>query len=94
MEALMTSDRITTSAKKMRKLPYRYNRILMPLFLSIFMSCIVAGISTVMGSGISPDLPLKWLKAWGTSWMVAFPSLFVILPIVRRIVAVLVEQTP
>lgn len=90
----MTSDRITASAKKMRKLPYRYNGILMPLFLSIFMTCIVSGISTVMGSGISPDLPLKWMTAWGTSWVVAFPSLFVILPIVRRIVATLVEQNP
>jgi hypothetical protein len=31
------------------------------------------------------------MQAWGLSWLIAFPVLLLILPLVRRIVAALVE---
>jgi hypothetical protein len=31
------------------------------------------------------------LRAWGASWLVAFPSLLIVMPVVRRIVAAIVE---
>jgi hypothetical protein len=34
------------------------------------------------------------LGAWGLSWMVAFPTLLLILPMVRRLTALLVELPP
>jgi hypothetical protein len=74
-----------------RKLPARYAAILMPLVLSIFMSCIVSLISTLRAHGVGGFETLGWLQAWGLSWVVAFPTLFLVLPMVRRIVAALVE---
>jgi hypothetical protein len=77
-----------------RKLPARYAGIVMPLLLSIFMSCIVAGISTVKSVGLASGLLQMWMAAWGVSWLVAFPSLLVVLPLVRRIVAATVQSPP
>ncbi|MBD9560728.1 DUF2798 domain-containing protein [Ensifer sp. ENS03] len=75
-----------------KKLPHRYQAIVMPLVLSVLMSGIVSFVSTAIANGIHPDILTLWIKAWAFSWLVAFPSLLVVLPLVRRIVAATVEQ--
>lgn len=73
------------------KLPARSGAWVMPLLLSIFMTCIVSLISTLKGIGWSPQFALKWLAAWGLSWVIAFPVLLLVLPLVRRVTMVLVR---
>ena len=46
------------------KLPARYGSLVMPLLLSILMTCIVSLISTFNGIGLSPEFAFKWLRAW------------------------------
>lgn len=75
----------------MRKLPARYATIVMPLLLSVLMTFIVSFISTSRGIGFGPELPRVWLSAWGLSWIVAFPTLLLVLPLVRRLTAAIVE---
>lgn len=74
-----------------RKLPARYITIVQPLVLSIFMSLIVSGVSTLNAVGFTPGFFSGWMVAWGLSWFVAFPTLLVVFPLVRRIVALIVE---
>ncbi len=38
-----------------KKLPARYMGIVLPLIISIFMSCLVSGIATFRGIGLAPD---------------------------------------
>ena len=75
------------------KLPSRYGSLVMPLLLSVFMTCIVSLISTVKGMGVSPRLTAMWLSAWWVSWLVAFPVLLLVLPVVRKVTATLVKAT-
>lgn len=75
----------------MKKLPARWNTLAIPFVLSIFMSCIVSFIATFRALGFSHDLVTGWMKAWGISWVVAFPTLLLVLPMVRKIVALFVE---
>lgn len=77
--------------RKRRKLPARYAAILSPLVLSLLMTFIVSLISTLKSLGFHPALPAIWLAAWGLSWLVAFPTLLLVLPVVRRIVGWLCE---
>jgi hypothetical protein len=74
-----------------RKLPAHYATLVMPLVLSILMTFIVSGISTFNSLGLVPGFSAMWMRAWAFSWVVAFPTLLVVLPLVRRIVAFLVE---
>jgi hypothetical protein len=69
----------------MPKLPARFQVPLTTFLVSVMMSCIVSGISTVRAIGLSPDFPHLWMKAWGISWLIAFPCLMVILPLARRV---------
>ncbi|RUZ80642.1 DUF2798 domain-containing protein [Mesorhizobium sp. M7A.F.Ca.US.006.01.1.1] len=80
-----------TARRQRRKLPARYAAVLSPLVLSLLMTFIVSLISTLKSLGFHPDLPSIWLTAWGLSWLVAFPTLLLVLPVVRRIVGALCE---
>ena len=74
-----------------RKLPARYAGIVLPLLLSVFMSFLISGITTVRTIGLSPDFFGVWMSNWGLSWVVAFPTVLVVMPIVRRLVAMIVD---
>lgn len=43
------------------------------------------------GVGWSKGVVAVWLGAWGLSWIVAFPTLLMVLPLVRKATAALVE---
>ena len=75
-----------------RRLPPRYAAFVMPLILSILMTFVVSAISTLKSLGPTPAFLATWPTAWALSWLVAFPTLLVVLPLVRRIVALVVES--
>jgi hypothetical protein len=76
---------------KLKRLPARYAAVIMPLILSVFMTSIVSFIATVKTAGFTDNLLTLWLGAWEISLLIAFPTLLIVLPIVRRIVAFFVE---
>jgi hypothetical protein len=75
------------------KLPARYASVVAPLLLSVLMTCLVSFISILRSVGWTADLPALWLGAWWMSWLVAFPTLLVVLPLVRRVTALLVRTS-
>tara|TARA_Y100000590_G_scaffold428453_1_gene539772 strand:+ start:1330 stop:1506 length:177 start_codon:yes stop_codon:yes gene_type:complete len=54
---------------------------IMSLVISIFNTGLVDGIITI------------WLKAWGFAFVVAFPIIVVVSPIVRRLVNAVVDES-
>ena len=75
-----------------RRLPARHAAWLLPLLLSLFMTSVVSLISTYKALGLVPQFGRAWLAAWGWSWLVAFPAVLVVLPLVRRLTAVFVDM--
>ena len=76
------------------KLPARYAAIVLPFILSLLMTFVISGVSTLMSLGPTPAFVATWPAAWALSWLVAFPTLVALLPLVRRIVARVVESPP
>ncbi len=79
------------STFRLRKLPARHAAIVMPLILSVLMTCVVSMISTLRSVGWGPDFIQVWPSAWALSWLVAFPVLLLVLPLVRKLTALLVQ---
>lgn len=75
-----------------RRLPARAQIVVAPMILSLLMSGIVSGISTLKAVGFAAITLDGYLQAWGLSYMIAFPAALLVMPIVRRIVGLLVEQ--
>lgn len=85
-------ERESTPAPHRRgKIPVRYAHLLTAFIVSLMMTCIVSGISTLRSIGFAPNFFSVWPVAWAMSWAVAFPVFLFVAPIVRRIVAALVD---
>lgn len=76
------------------RLPAHYAGIVMPFVLSVLMTFVVSAISTLKALGATAAFLTNWPAAWGLSWLVAFPTLLLVLPLVRRIVALVVAAPP
>jgi protein-S-isoprenylcysteine O-methyltransferase Ste14 len=73
-------------------IPARFAPILFGLILSGLMSLIVSGLSTARTVGLIAAFPGLWLSNWAVSWAIAFPTVLVVAPAARRIVAHLVRK--
>ncbi|GJE19207.1 DUF2798 domain-containing protein [Methylobacterium marchantiae] len=72
-------------------LPPRSQSLVTPLVLSVLMTFVVSAISTYKALGPDAAFLAHWPSAWALSWAVAFPTLLLVLPLVRRIVGFLVR---
>ena len=72
----------TTSPMHQRFAPFLFG-----LLLSGMMSFIVSGIATFRATGAVDGFLGLWIGAWLPSWAVAFPTVLIAAPLVRRIVA-------
>jgi Protein of unknown function (DUF2798) len=68
-------------------IPPKFAPILFGLILSGLMSLIVSGLSTFRALGPVEGFPGLWLGNWAVSWAIAFPTVLVVAPLTRRIVA-------
>lgn len=75
-------------------IPARFAPFVFGFFLSMIMSTIISGVSTISAVGLSGDLPATWFRAWYSSWIVAFPAVLIVAPIARRIVGRVVAKPP
>ncbi|MBP02178.1 MAG: hypothetical protein CMM25_05175 [Rhodospirillaceae bacterium] len=66
--------------------PVRFSHILYCSLLSLFMTFVVSGVSTLSAIGISEDFGLSWMTAWYRSWLIAFPAILILAPITRKLV--------
>ncbi|MBK3745690.1 DUF2798 domain-containing protein [Paraburkholderia aspalathi] len=77
-----------------KKLPARFAAILTPFIVSMVMTLLVSLVATAKSLGFAhPELGSKWASAWGISWLVAFPALLFVLPLVPRIVDLVCETS-
>ena len=73
-------------------LPARFAPILFGFLLSGIMSCIVCGIVTLREVGLDGRFTGSWLGAWGFSWPIAFCTVLVVAPTIRRLVSWVVKS--
>lgn len=68
------------------RIPLRYGPILFSALLSAIMVAIVSAFVLAFTQGVHPGLVSQWLRSCATTWPVAFPTVAVVAPMVRRIV--------
>lgn len=69
------------------RIPARFAPILFSALLSIIMVGIVSAFVLTISQGVHPGFAAQWLKSCVTTWPVAFPTVAVVAPWVRRIVS-------
>ena len=74
------------------EVPARFGGLVMPLLLSIIMTCVVSGVATLKALGFTAEALASWPSSWAVSWLIAFPTLLLALPLARRLTSRLVES--
>jgi hypothetical protein len=69
------------------RIPARFAPLLFSALLSAIMVCIVSAFVLTISQGIDARFPAQWLKSCMTTWPVAFPTVAVVAPFVRRVVS-------
>ncbi len=68
------------------RIPVRFAPILFSALLSAIMVCIVSAFVLIISQGLHAGFVAQWLKSCVTTWPVAFPTVAVVAPWVRRMV--------
>lgn len=68
------------------KIPARYAPLLFGAILSVIMVTIVSGVVIALNQGLHRDFLWIWAKSAGTTWPIAFPTVTIVAPWVRRVV--------
>lgn len=68
------------------RIPARFAPILFSALLSAIMVCIVSAFVLVTSQGFHAGLAAQWVKSCATTWPVAFPTVAIVAPLVRRVV--------
>ena len=69
-----------------------YTHHLISFFMALFMSCIMSAVITVFNIGFTSDLIVKWFSAWGFAFAAALPTIFIVGPLVRKLVMYIVND--
>ncbi len=70
----------------------RYQHIVFAFFMAFLMSCLMSFVVTIFNVGFVNNIFNIWLKAWVFSFVIAFPSVIVVSPVVRKLVTLTVKQ--
>lgn len=76
----------------MKKLPYRYHRYALPIGTTFFMTFLVTGVATWRVLGWDRTMVEMWFSSWMIAWVIAAPTMFVMMPVVRRALAHIIED--
>ena len=77
------------------RIPVRFAPLLFSALLSAIMVAIVSAFVLITSQGLQPGFVAQWTRSCLTTWPIAFPTVFVVAPLVRRMVARLtVVETP
>jgi hypothetical protein len=68
------------------RIPARFAPILFGGLLSIIMVALVSAFVIAITQGIHSGFAAQWLKSCATTWPVAFPTVTLVAPWVRRVV--------
>ena len=76
----------------MKKLPASTLRFALPLGTTFFMTFLVSGFATWRALGTVPGMLGTWMVSWMISWAIAFPTMLIMMPIVRRWLLRVIEE--
>jgi len=73
-------------------IPRKFQPIVFAFFMGLLMSCLMSFVVTTFNVGLVDNLIALWLKAWAVAFSVAFPTIIVVAPVVRKLTALALKD--
>jgi hypothetical protein len=75
-----------------KKLPARYHQFALTLGTSFFMTFLVTGVATYRALGWDKAMVATWMASWMIAWAIACPTMYFVMPWVRRALDYVIED--
>jgi uncharacterized membrane protein YjjB (DUF3815 family) len=69
----------------------KYQHIVFAFFMALLMSCIMSFVISVFNVGLVNNILSIWLKAWSFAFVVAFPTVVLVVPAVRKMMNLVIK---
>ena len=69
----------------------KYQSLVFSFFMALLMSGIMSFVISLFYLGFIENIFFIWLKAWGFAFVVAFPVILIVTPVVRVLVAFFIK---
>ena len=76
----------------MKKLPAHLHRFALPAGTSFFMTFLVSGVATWRAIGPGESLLRTWMGSWLIAWIIAAPTMYFMMPVVRRALNYVIKE--
>lgn len=73
-------------------IPAKFQRLVFAFFMSLLMSCLMSGVITFINLGIVDNFIFIWFEAYWKAFIVAFPIIYIVAPLVHKLTAKLIIQ--
>ena len=70
----------------------KYHKIVFSFFMALLMSGIMSFVISVFNVGLVNNILTLWLQAWSFAFIVAFPTIIIVSPIVHKLVSFVLHE--
>ncbi len=70
----------------------KHHKIVFSFFMALLMSGIMSFVISVFNVGMVPNITTIWLKAWSFAFVIAFPTIIVVSPVVHKLVSLVLHE--
>lgn len=70
----------------------KHYKLVFSFFMSLLMSGIMSFVISVFNVGLVSNIISIWLKAWSFAFVVAFPTIVMVSPVVHKLVALVSHE--
>ncbi|TPV62160.1 DUF2798 domain-containing protein [Aestuariibacter sp. GS-14] len=72
----------------------RYAQLTFSFFMALFMSGIMSLAVLLVNVGANTETLTRWLTTWPMTFTIAFPTILLVSPVVKRLVDILIFTQP
>ena len=73
-------------------IPRKYQHLVFAFFMAGLMSCLMSLVISIFNVGLVDNILQIWLHAWGFAFVVSFPAVLVVAPLVSRLVNLVIKK--
>lgn len=70
----------------------KYQNIVFAFFMALLMSFLMSLVISLFNVGLVDNILGIWMRAWGFAFVIAFPSVVIVTPAVRRLVSLVIKH--
>lgn len=70
----------------------KYHRLVFSFFMALIMSCLMSCVISFVNVGPVSNFFSIWMGAWGFGFLIAFPSVFLVSPLVHKLTSLVLKE--